>query len=327
MGDMPRGATPRIVVGVSSSPASRRALAWAAEEARLRQAELHAVFAWQYPFELADGTYVPPMPNTELEEWAQQVVAEEVATAVPPGIEVRPDARCGSAAPVLLEASEGAALLVVGTSGHGRITGLLLGSTSQYLAVHAHCPVVVIHGPRPGDDPSAVDTPATSASASAPVASASGPADSGAKVAATAELGQLEEIGEEECLGLLAGSSIGRLVVVSGGQPLAFPVNYVLDGRTVAVRTDPGTKLDAAALAKVAFEVDRIDEDEHEGWSVLVQGVGRDVTEGIDAWSERVRDSGVTPWSTGDKRHWVAIAASSISGRRIRHRGAAASAP
>ncbi|HUO49256.1 MAG TPA: universal stress protein [Acidimicrobiales bacterium] len=308
MSEDPSSEPARIVVGVSSSPASRRALAWAAGEARLRHAVLHAVFAWQYPFEMADGTYVPPMPNTELADWADKVLAEEVAAAVPADVEVRNDARCGSAAPVLLEVSEGADLLVVGTSGHGRITGLLLGSTSQFLAVHAHCPVVVIHGPRHGEEDAAG-------------AGGEGVPDAAAKAMSTAELGELGEIGEEECLALLAGASIGRLVVVAGGQPLAFPVNYVLDGRTIAVRTDPGTKLDAAALGKVAFEVDRIDDDAREGWSVLVQGVGRDVTEGIDAWSERVRESGVTPWATGDKRHWIAIAASTITGRRIRHGG------
>jgi nucleotide-binding universal stress UspA family protein len=298
---------PRIVVGVSSSDASRHVLAWAADEARVRRALLHAVFAWQYPFELADGTYVPPMPNDELETWAEKVVAQEVAALVPDDVEVRPEARCGSAATVLLEASDGADLLVVGTGGRGRITGLLLGSTSQFLAVHANCPVVVVHGPRRGDE----------------VANRSKPAVE-ARIAGTAGLGELEEIGEEECLALLAGGAVGRLVVVTTeGQPLAFPVNYVLDGRTVAVRTDPGTKLDAAALGRVAFQLDDIDEDAREGWSVLVQGVGRDVTEGIDTWSTRVRDSGVAPWAAGDKSHWIAIAASSITGRRIRHGGTA----
>jgi len=304
-------AQPRIVVGVSSSAASRQALRWAAEEARLRKGVLHAVFAWQYPFEMADGTYVPPMPNTELDEWATKVLADEVASVVREGegeVEVRREARCGSPTAVLMDASEGASLLVVGTSGHGRLTGLLLGSTSQFLAVHAHCPVTVVHGPRPEEATADAGT-RTGTDAAALVARAE----------ATAELGELEEIGEEECLALLAGATVGRLVVVAGGQPLAFPVNFVLDGRTIAVRTDPGTKLDAAALGRVAFEVDQIDHEAREGWSVLVQGVGRDITEGIDAWSERVRDSGAAPWATGDKRHWIAIAASAITGRRIVH--------
>ncbi|HYA67396.1 MAG TPA: universal stress protein [Acidimicrobiales bacterium] len=290
----------RIVVGVSTSPASRSALTWAAREALSHRAELHAVFAWQYPHELADGNYLPPLPGTELEGWAQGVVDDEVAALdLDADLAVVCEARNGPPATVLLDASEGAHMLVVGNSAHGRITGLLLGSVSQYLTIHAPCPVVVVHGPRP-DAPKAEPL---------------------AHLEATTRLGVLEEIGEEECLGLLAGQSVGRLVVIHQGEPLAYPMNYVLDGRTVAVRTDPGTKLDAATLGRVAFEVDQIDPLSHEGWSVLVRGVGRDITDAIDERSEQIRGSGVQPWAEGEKRHWIAISASHVSGRRIRHHG------
>lgn len=293
----------RIVVGVSTSPASRLALEWAAREATAHHGELHAVFAWQYPHELADGSYLPPLPGTELEGWARGVVDDEVAALhLDPDLGVVCEACNGSPAAVLMAASEGADLLVVGTSAHGRLTGLLLGSVSQFLTIHAPCPVVVVHGPHPHRAP------------------APAPAEPAAHVEATTRLGVLEDIDEEECLGLLAGGSIGRLVVVRQGEPLAFPMNYVLDGQTVAVRTDPGTKLDAATLGRVAFEVDEIDPVTREGWSVLVRGVGRDITDGIDERSERIRESGVQPWAEGEKRHWIAISASQISGRRIRHR-------
>jgi len=315
---------PRIVVGVSTSPASRHALAWAAREAAALHGVLHVVFAWQYPFEMADGTYVPPVPGTELEAWADRVVDDGVdALGLDPSVTVVRETRQGPPAAVLMEAGEGADLLVVGTSAHGRITGLLLGSTTQFLTVHAPCPVVVVHGPLSPAAPS----PAAAGPGAEPVRQpetmpqpAAAPRTAAAHTAATAELGVLEEIGEEECLALLAGRSIGRLVVVRQGEPLAFPMNYVLDGRTVAVRSDPGTKLDAATLGRVAFEVDEIDPVSHEGWSVLVKGVGRDVTDGVDAWSQEIRATGVEPWAEGEKRHWIAIGASHISGRRIRHR-------
>jgi nucleotide-binding universal stress UspA family protein len=65
----------------------------------------------------------------------------------PPGL--RTDVREGNAARVLLEASEGARMLVVGSRGHGGFAGLLLGSVSAACAEHASCPVLVLHGTTP----------------------------------------------------------------------------------------------------------------------------------------------------------------------------------
>ena len=129
----------------------------------------------------------------------------------------------------------------------------------------------------------------------------------------------LEELSEEECLDMLGRESVGRIVFVDRGQPMALPVNYVLDGRTVAFRTDPGTKLDAATLGRVAFEVDDVNSETREGWSVLVKGIGRDITEAIDEWSERVTSNRLEPWAAGERRHWIALAEPSFSGRRIRN--------
>ncbi|MGA2519564.1 MAG: pyridoxamine 5'-phosphate oxidase family protein [Acidimicrobiales bacterium] len=132
--------------------------------------------------------------------------------------------------------------------------------------------------------------------------------------------GHLDVLTEEECLDLLRGRSVGRIVFVDDGQPMAVPVNYVVQDTTVAFRSDPGTKLDAANLGRVALEIDEVDATAHEGWSVLVTGVGRDITGAIDEWSERVQAQHLTPWAAGERRHWVAISAPTFSGRRIRHR-------
>jgi hypothetical protein len=130
----------------------------------------------------------------------------------------------------------------------------------------------------------------------------------------------LEVLSEEACWALLRAQSVGRIVFVDrDGQPMAFPVNYILDGTTLAFRSDPGTKLDASTMGKVAFEIDGTDTLYREGWSVLVTGVGRDITDGIDSWSERLRGNNLFPWADGAKEHWIAIASPSVSGRRIRH--------
>ena len=303
----------RVVVGVDGSPASLAALGRGVEEAILRHAVLHVVHAWQYPFDMTATSYTAvPVPAGEMEQWAEQVIDDALAAAgVDDKVEVVRQATNGGASLVLAEAARGAQLLVVGTRGHSRLTGLFLGSVSQYLAVHAPCPVLVVHGPGDGAAPvadSALAVPEGRAPASPPGA-----------VGAPGSP-ELLEIPEDECLALLGGRRVGRLVVVRDGLPQAYPVNYVLDGRTVALRTDPGLLLDWATLGKVAFEVDQIDEDSHEGWSVVVHGVGRDVTDGVDAWSERVRAHPLEPWAGGDRRHWVAIAGAQFTGRRlVRH--------
>lgn len=128
---------------------------------------------------------------------------------------------------------------------------------------------------------------------------------------------QLVDLTEDECLELLGTHSVGRIAVVRDGRPLIFPVNYILDNRTVAFRTDSGTKLDWASMGPVAFEVDMTDAMYHEGWSVVVLGTGRDITEGLDAWSERVSSHILTPWAGGAKDYWVAIAGPVFSGRKI----------
>jgi nucleotide-binding universal stress UspA family protein len=76
------------------------------------------------------------------------VVADAVAGVSSPGelVKIRSVVAEGHAAQVLLDASEGAELLVVGSRGRGGFTGALLGSTSQHCAQHATCPVVVVRG-------------------------------------------------------------------------------------------------------------------------------------------------------------------------------------
>lgn len=306
-----RRRAPVVVVGVDGSDASRAALTWALEEARLRRATLEVVYAWQYPFEMAAGSFAVPPPAGEMQLWADEVLDDALAAVeADDAVTVVRRAEYGPAVTALMAAAKGAELLVVGTRGHSRVTGLFLGSVSQYLAVHAPCPVMVVHGQRLSaqtSEPTGVDARGNGSDEGAPVPENQPSAQ------------DLKEIPEEECLALLAGRTVGRLVVVHEDGPQTFPVNYVLDGRTVAIRTDPGSNLDWATLGRVAFEVDDIDEERQEGWSVLVQGVGRDVTEGVDAWSERLRSHELHPWAGGERRHWIAIASPRITGRRLRH--------
>jgi len=141
---------PRIVAGVDGSPSSVSALRWAIRQAELTGAAVDAVIAWHYPVPAGGYGWAPTgmEGSFDFKENAEKVLADAIGTAYDPGSGVRVRARAveGNAAQVLLDASDGADLLVVGSRGHGGFTEALLGSVSQHCVHHAHCPVVVIRG-------------------------------------------------------------------------------------------------------------------------------------------------------------------------------------
>lgn len=131
--------------------------------------------------------------------------------------------------------------------------------------------------------------------------------------------GTLVEMTREECLELLASREVGRLGVVVDGQPMIYPVNYVLDGELVVFRNDAGTKLTHASLGRVAFEIDEVSSEGREGWSVMVTGQGREFTDALDETSVREQGLTLSPWASGEKGHWVRIVGPKVSGRRLLH--------
>jgi nucleotide-binding universal stress UspA family protein len=136
-----------IVVGVDGSESSKTALRWALHQARLELADVEAVTAWQDP---GWAGYPPPIARYSFEEAAERTVAATIAEvrkeADAEHIQVHTHVLEGNAARVLIDASRGARMLVVGNRGHGGFTEALLGSVSQHCTHHAQCPVVVIRG-------------------------------------------------------------------------------------------------------------------------------------------------------------------------------------
>ena len=89
----------------------------------------------------------------------------------------------------------------------------------------------------------------------------------------------LQVLDRSECLELLRSVPVGRIGVTSGALPTILPVNFLLDGDRVLIRTGRGSKLDAATRnAVVAFEADDVDAFARVGWSVVVTGVARDAS-------------------------------------------------
>jgi uncharacterized protein len=126
----------------------------------------------------------------------------------------------------------------------------------------------------------------------------------------------LEVLGRDACLRLLGSATLGRVGVSSGALPSVVPVNFRFDGRQILIRTGVGTKLDAAvANAVVAFEVDEIDPVAHTGWSVMVTGVARELTDPGELAAARTLP--LARWAPGNDHHVIAISTELVSGRRI----------
>lgn len=129
---------------------------------------------------------------------------------------------------------------------------------------------------------------------------------------------EFETLSEEECLSLLSRVEFGRVAVVtSEGRPEIFPVNFVLDGRTVVFSTSSQVLIQRAPLGHVALEADSIDPTTHEGWDVVVSGEGADITDSVDQSSVDARNHPIEHWAPGKKDVWLSIVNPSFHGRRL----------
>jgi nucleotide-binding universal stress UspA family protein len=140
----PAGRRAGIVVGVDASDCSKDALRWAARQAELTGATLEAIVAWHYP---TFSGLAPANPRelglSALAEQALADAVDEVFGADHPAW-LRTRVVEGHAGEVLVDASAGADLLVVGSHGHGRFASAVLGPVSNHCVHHARCPITVI---------------------------------------------------------------------------------------------------------------------------------------------------------------------------------------
>jgi nucleotide-binding universal stress UspA family protein len=147
--EQPRG--PRVVVGVDCSAGARAALLFALQDAARRGVPVEAVTAYRPPEYWMDfyavGTYAPDRMRSEAVERVRAFVVDLLPEGPQPPPTVHVLAAMGTAADVLIRESQGADLLVVGSRGHGGFTSMLLGSVSMQCALHAPCPVTVVHSP------------------------------------------------------------------------------------------------------------------------------------------------------------------------------------
>lgn len=126
----------------------------------------------------------------------------------------------------------------------------------------------------------------------------------------------LEILDEDECRDLLGRAVVGRIVFTHRALPAVQPVNFVVARRDIVIRTSRTSRLaTAAADTVVAFEIDDVDTASRTGWSVVVVGRARRVTDPreIAALEALPLDS----WAPGRRDVFIRIGSDLVTGRRI----------
>ncbi|MEU9497844.1 DUF1918 domain-containing protein [Streptomyces sp. NPDC048196] len=127
---------------------------------------------------------------------------------------------------------------------------------------------------------------------------------------------RLLELDPEECRARLSTHGVGRVAVTTADGLAVVPVNYEIVDGAIAYRTAPGTVPAAAAGTDATFEVDHIDDAMSQGWSVLVLGPARAVTD-PEAARRLTKEAHSKPWAGGERQLWVLIEPRRVTGRRI----------
>ena len=121
---------------------------------------------------------------------------------------------------------------------------------------------------------------------------------------------------QKECWALVKQAALGRLAFVMDDWPLVMPVNYLVDGPDVVIRSDPGRKLTAARQqVQATLQVDSIDRLHRSGWSVLVFGIATAVDDREEV--ARLDGLGLRSWAASDRASWIRLLPVQITGRRL----------
>ncbi|GAA4130120.1 universal stress protein [Streptomyces tunisiensis] len=140
-----------VLLAADGSPAGNAAASFAFAEAALRGAPLMAMHVWNTwseptPYEDPGDPLSVVVDLDQLEQRHRRLLEEAMRPwmAAHPDVVVQPRLERGRVRQTLLEATREAQLVVAGTRGHGGVAGMLLGSVSQALLLHAECPVTVV---------------------------------------------------------------------------------------------------------------------------------------------------------------------------------------
>ena len=121
---------------------------------------------------------------------------------------------------------------------------------------------------------------------------------------------------EATCWDLLSTAAVSRLAVVVGDDLEIFPINTVVDDRTIVFSTGEGTKLAAMTIARnVVVEADGYDDATGQAWSVVVKGEADRLDRFDDI--DQAEKLPLHPWSGHPKQWFVRVRPRSVTGRRF----------
>ncbi len=127
----------------------------------------------------------------------------------------------------------------------------------------------------------------------------------------------LNELTAEQCRTHLSVGGVGRILFSTERGPVALPVNFEFTENQIIFSTDDDKASTLSSGSTVGFEIDRVDEELSEGWSVLVTGLCRRVEDPEEV--QRLSSLDLEAWAGGDRHALMAIAATDTTGRVIVH--------
>ncbi|MCG8656049.1 MULTISPECIES: universal stress protein [unclassified Yimella] len=249
-----------IVVGYNDTPDCERALEWAASEARRSGDKLRVVSATAMPT-FADAGAGVMIDRQVIEDGAVEMakIGAEKASALGAS-DVEPHHSLGNPAEILVEAAEGARVIVLGSRGRGPVLSALLGSVSYAVAAHAKCPVVVVRADAPSVGPQhpivvGVDDSKPSQRALAMACEVA--AERGAPL-------HLVAVWSQPAATIAAASYVDGAVLMTAGEGIHQAVEAELRGTADRLRTDhPDLSITAEVIegdpaSALAAEADRV---------------------------------------------------------------------
>ena len=128
--------------------------------------------------------------------------------------------------------------------------------------------------------------------------------------------GRLSDLAADECYRRLDRTGVGRVAICTDDGPVILPVNYLVDGTSIVIRTAPYTSLAEHAVGQMAFEVDRLEPALQFGWSVLVVGQAMPV-EDFELSSALKAEGRLQAWAPGPRNLFIRITPRKVTGRDI----------